>query len=31
MSYRKYKMLRKYVNGVATEEYKQGELLAKVP
>ena len=24
-------MLQKYVNGVATEEYKQGELLAKVP
>lgn len=31
MSYRKYIMLQKYVNGVATEEYKQGELLAKVP
>ena len=31
MSYRKYIMLQKYVNGVATEEYKQGDLFANVP
>lgn len=29
MSYKRYKMLQKYVNGVATEEYKQGDLISE--
>ena len=28
MAYKRYKMLQKYVNGVAQEEYKQGELIS---
>ena len=28
MGYKRYKMLQKYVNGVATEEYKQGDLIS---
>lgn len=30
MQYKKYKKLRKYVNGVATDEYKKGELIGLV-
>lgn len=30
MQYKKYKKLRKYVNGVPTDEYKKGELIAIV-
>ena len=29
MSYKRYKMLQKYVNGVATEEYMQGDLISE--
>ena len=29
MGYKRYKMLQKYVNGVATEEYKQGDLISE--
>lgn len=30
MAYKRYKMLQKYVNGEAMEEYKQGELLSEL-
>ena len=29
MGYKRYKMLQKYVNGVATEEYMQGDLISE--
>ena len=29
MAYKRYKMLQKYINGVAQEEYKQGELISE--
>lgn len=30
MLYKRYKMLQKYINGEAQEEYKQGELISEV-
>lgn len=30
MQYKKYKKLRKYVNGTATDEYKKGDLIGTV-